>query len=80
MWPLPPPGTFVQIDPKQTRVQKGPIQKEAGQSQFARPIYFLGIRTGYACAWCEIKNGVLSFRIPIPVNRPGRSASPMRRR
>jgi hypothetical protein len=61
MWPLLPPGTFVQIDPKQTRVQKGPIQKEAGQSQFARPIYFLDIRTGHACAWCEIKNGVLTL-------------------
>jgi transcriptional regulator with XRE-family HTH domain len=65
MWPLLPPGTFVQIDPKQTRVQKGPIQKEAGQSQFARPIYFLDIRTGYACAWCEIKDGVLTL-IPHP--------------
>ena len=65
MWPLLPPGTFVQIDPKQTRVQKGPIQKETGHSQFARPIYFLDIRTGYACGWCEIKNGVLTL-IPHP--------------
>jgi transcriptional regulator with XRE-family HTH domain len=65
MWPLLPPGTFVQIDPKQTRVQKGPIQNEAGHSQFARPIYFLDIRTGYACGWCEIKNGVLTL-IPHP--------------
>jgi transcriptional regulator with XRE-family HTH domain len=67
MWPLLPPGTFVQIDPKQTRVQKekGPLQKDAGQSQFARPIYFLDIRTGYACGWCEIKNGVLTL-VPHP--------------
>lgn len=65
MWPLLPPGTFVQIDPKQTRVQKGPLQAEAGQSQFARPIYFLDIRTGHACGWCEIKNGVLTL-IPHP--------------
>ena len=67
MWPLLPPGTFVQIDPKQTRVQKGPIQKETGQSQFARPIYFVDIRTGYACAWCEIKNGMLTL-IPHPLS------------
>lgn len=67
MWPLLPPGTFVQIDPKQTRVQKekGPLQKDAGQSQFARPIYFLDIRTGYACGWCEIKDGVLTL-LPHP--------------
>jgi hypothetical protein len=67
MWPLLPPGTFVQIDPKQTRVQKGPIQREAGQSQFARPIYFLDIRTGYLCGWCEIKNGVLTL-VPHPLS------------
>ncbi len=65
MWPLLPPGTFVQIDPKQTRVKRGPIEKDVGQSQFARPIYFLDIRTGYACGWCEIKNGVLTL-IPHP--------------
>ena len=65
MWPLLPPGTFVQIDPKQTRVKRGPIEKDLGQSQFARRIYFLDIRTGYACGWCEIKNGVLTL-IPHP--------------
>lgn len=65
LWPLLPPGTFVQIDPKQTRVKRGPIEKDVGQSQFARPIYFLDIRTGYACGWCEIKNGVLTL-IPHP--------------
>ena len=57
----------MQIDPKQTHVQKGPIQKETGQSQFARPIYFLDLRTGYACAWCEIKNGMLTL-IPHPLS------------
>jgi transcriptional regulator with XRE-family HTH domain len=61
MAPLLPPGTFVQIDPKQTRVHEGPPQKDMGQSQFARPIYFLDIRTGYACGWCQIKDGVLTL-------------------
>jgi hypothetical protein len=40
MWPLLSPGTFVQIDPKQTRVQKGPIQRETGHSQFAPHLLF----------------------------------------
>jgi hypothetical protein len=65
MSPLLPPGTLVQIDAKQTRVQKNAEPKIAGQSQFARPIYFLDIRTGYACGWCEVKDGVLTL-IPHP--------------
>jgi len=65
MSPLLPPGTFVQIDAKQARVQKGPWKQTGNQFQFARPIYFLDIRTGYACAWCEIKDGMLEL-IPHP--------------
>jgi hypothetical protein len=65
MWPLLPPGTFVQIDAKQTRVQKGPVSRGTTQSQFARPIYFLDIRTGYACGWCQIEDGILTL-IPHP--------------
>jgi hypothetical protein len=65
MSPLLPPGTFVQIDAKQTRVKKGSAGKDSGKSQFARPIYFLDIRTGYACGWCEIKDGQLTL-IPHP--------------
>jgi hypothetical protein len=65
MWPLLPPGTFVQIDAKQTRVQKGLVGQVSTHSQFARPIYFLDIRTGYACGWCQIENGVLTL-IPHP--------------
>jgi transcriptional regulator with XRE-family HTH domain len=65
MSPLLPPGTFVQIDAKQTHVGKGWAKKTTAQSPYARPIYFLDIRTGYACGWCEIENGVLTL-IPHP--------------
>lgn len=65
MWPMLPPGTFIQIDPKQTRVQKGPFGKLSVYSPYARPIYFLDIRTGYACGWCQVENGVLTL-IPHP--------------
>jgi transcriptional regulator with XRE-family HTH domain len=65
MSPLLPPGTFVRIDPRQTRIKSGPVRKGSGQSQFARPIYFLDIRSGYACGWCEIKDGQLTL-IPHP--------------
>jgi transcriptional regulator with XRE-family HTH domain len=65
MSPLIPPGSFVQIDAKQTRVKRTSAKKSVGQSPFTRPIYFLDIRTGYACGWCEIKDGVLTL-IPHP--------------
>jgi len=92
MSPLLPPGTFVQIDAKQTRVRKSPAKREGPQSPFARPIYFLDIRTGYACGWCEIKDGVLtviphpdsgemtrSFRYPSEVEVVGRVTGIARR-
>jgi hypothetical protein len=65
MSPLLPPGTFLQIDSKQNRIKKGPYKKSSGESRFARPIYFLDIRKGYKCGWCELKDGVLTF-IPHP--------------
>ncbi len=65
MSPLLPPGTFLQIDPKQSRIKKGPYRKSSSESHFARPIYFLDIRSGYKCGWCELKNDVLTF-IPHP--------------
>jgi hypothetical protein len=65
MSPLLPPGTFLQIDSKQDRIQKGPYKKSSSESHFARPIYFLDTRKGYKCGWCELKNGVLTF-IPHP--------------
>ena len=65
MSPLLPPGTFVQIDAKQSRIRKGSSTMPMGQSPFAQPIYFLDIRNGYACGWCEIRDGVLTL-IPHP--------------
>ena len=65
MAPLLPPGSFVQIDTKQNRIRKGPFKKSSSESHFARPIYFLDIRSGYVCSWCELKDGMLTL-IPHP--------------
>jgi len=65
MVPLLPPGSFVRIDAKQDRIKRGPFRKSSSASHFARPIYFLDIRKGYKCGWCELKNGVLTL-IPHP--------------
>jgi transcriptional regulator with XRE-family HTH domain len=55
LYPLILPGSFVQIDPTQTKIRKGPARRELD-----RPIYFIELRGGYACGWCEIKDGQLS--------------------
>jgi transcriptional regulator with XRE-family HTH domain len=65
MVPILPPGSFVQIDTKQNRIKKGPFKKSSSESRFARPIYFLDIRSGYACGYCELKDGILTL-IPHP--------------
>jgi hypothetical protein len=68
MWPLLPPGTFVQIDPKQTRVKRVRLKRTWDSRSLHDLSIFLDIRTGYACGWCEIKNGVLTL---IPHSHSG---------
>jgi hypothetical protein len=65
MAPLIPPNSFVQIDAEQTRVKKSLARKSPGHSQFRRPIYFVDIRDGYACGWCQIEDGQLTL-VPHP--------------
>jgi transcriptional regulator with XRE-family HTH domain len=55
LYPAILPGSFVQIDPTQTKIRKGPARRELD-----RPIYFIQLRDGYACGWCELKDGQLS--------------------
>jgi transcriptional regulator with XRE-family HTH domain len=60
--PLLRPGSFVQIDP---RVRK--IQPQRWRTEFDRPIYFVELRDGYACAWCEMQDGHLLL-LPHPLS------------
>src|SRR5258708_6374258 len=50
--PLLRPGTFVEIDVTQRKVQPAPPESEGS---FDRPIYFVELREGFACGWCEIR-------------------------
>jgi len=50
--PLLRPGTFVQIDVSQRKLEPAPPQSEG---PFDRPIYFVELRGGFACGWCEMK-------------------------
>ena len=63
LFPLIRPGSFVEIDSNQTRVERG-----GWQNQFDRPIYFVELRDSYACSWCEPREGRLLL-IPYPQSR-----------
>ena len=48
MSPLLRPGAIVQIDTQRRQILDG-----GWTSEFDRPIYFLELRSGYACCWCS---------------------------
>jgi transcriptional regulator with XRE-family HTH domain len=50
MYPLLPPGSFVQIDESKNKVVQGQWHTE-----YERPIYFVETRSGHVCCWCTIK-------------------------
>ena len=59
--PLIRPGSFVQIDSRQTKIAKG-----AWLSEHNRPVYFTELRDNrYACSWCELDGSQLLL-IPSP--------------
>jgi transcriptional regulator with XRE-family HTH domain len=50
MYPILPPGSFVQVDETRNKVVEG-----TWRSEFERPIYFVETRDGFTCSWCHIK-------------------------
>ena len=62
LYPLLRPGSFVQIDPRMRR-----IQPSRWRTEFDRPIYFLELRDGYACGWCEVQGNELAL-LPHPLS------------
>jgi transcriptional regulator with XRE-family HTH domain len=66
MYPILPPGTFVQIDESKSRVTDG-----AWRSEYERPIYFVETREGYTCCWCTLQQDDLVLQShplsPVPV-------------
>ena len=63
LYPLLRPGSFVQIDDRQKRIQKFPWRTE-----FDRPIYFIELRDGYTCCWCELQGAQLTL-LPHPLSQ-----------
>jgi transcriptional regulator with XRE-family HTH domain len=60
--PLIRPGSFVQIDTRQTKISRDFVWK----NEYERPVYFTELRDNrYACSWCQLDRGFL-FLIPSP--------------
>ncbi len=54
MYPLLPPGTFVQVDESQNEVSEG-----GWHSEYERPIYFVETRGGHICCWCTLNGDAI---------------------
>jgi len=62
LYPLLRPGSFVQIDDRQKR-----IQTFRWRTEFDRPIYFIELREGYVCSWCEFRDKQILL-VPHPLS------------
>ncbi|HKV23365.1 MAG TPA: helix-turn-helix transcriptional regulator [Candidatus Acidoferrum sp.] len=62
LFPLIRPGSFVQIDETLRKVRTF-----KWRSEFERPIYFVELRDGYACSWCELQGNKLLL-VPHPLS------------
>jgi transcriptional regulator with XRE-family HTH domain len=60
LFPLIRPGSLVQIDASQRK-----ISTEKWKTEFDRPVYFVELRNGYVCSWCQLDRGQLIV-IPHP--------------
>lgn len=67
MYPLLRPGSFVQIESRSNR-----SEASEWRSELDRPIFFVELRDGYACSWCEVRGSQITL-IPHPL-----SGSPIR--
>ncbi len=63
MYPILPPGSFVQVDEARNKVAEGPWR-----SEFERPIYFVEMRDGFTCCWCSTKRDSIVLQ-PHPLSR-----------
>jgi transcriptional regulator with XRE-family HTH domain len=54
MYPILPPGSFVQVDESKNKVSDG-----GWRSEYERPIYFVETRNGYTCCWCSMAGEAL---------------------
>jgi hypothetical protein len=62
MFPLLRPGSLVQIDDSSGAAATHNVYR----SEYDRPIYFLQLRSGYVCSWCEFnKHSIIAIAHPL---------------
>jgi len=62
MYPILPPGSFIQIDEERNKVTEG-----SWRSEYERPIYFVETREGHTCCWCSMRKDDLILQ-PHPLS------------
>ncbi len=66
MYPILPPGSFVQVDETKNKATEG-----AWRSEYERPIYFVETREGFLCSWCHVRRDTIVLQphplSPVPV-------------
>jgi hypothetical protein len=62
MYPILPPGSFVQVDESRNKVVDG-----GWRSEYERPIYFVETRNGFVCCWCTLTKEELILQ-PHPLS------------
>jgi hypothetical protein len=68
LYPMLRPGSFVQIDSQQTKVET-----DGWHDEFERPIYFVELRDNlYVCCWCEVSDSQL---VLLPSAQSGKQST-----
>lgn len=66
LYPILPPGSFIQVDESRNRVIEG-----SWRSEYERPIYFVETREGHTCCWCSMRREEIILQphplSPVPV-------------
>lgn len=62
MSPILRPGSLVLIDEQRRHVESGEWKNE-----YERPIYFIELRQGFVCGWCQVGDGQITV-IPHPTS------------
>lgn len=62
MYPILPPGSFIQVDESKAKVIEG-----GWRSEYERPIYFVETREEYVCCWCTLAKDAIILQ-PHPLS------------
>ena len=62
MYPILPPGSFIQVDESKNKVIEG-----GWRSEYERPIYFVETRGGHVCCWCTLMRDCIILQ-PHPLS------------